>query len=86
MKKGLVEASGFFAFLCFLIEAEDFVDDFDVREQHASATVPFKSEAVEYIACIFACLDSAREFVPSVSNQFAAGEASYGNNHLLFSP
>ena len=84
--KNLVEVTGFFTFLCFFVKAQDFIDDFYVREQHASATVPLQTQAVQDVAGVFACLDSAGEFVPSVSNQFAAGEASYGNNHFVFSP
>ena len=81
-----VEVAGFFAFLCFFIEPQYFIDNFYVREQHASATVPFQSEAVKYIACVFASLNATCEFVPSVSNQLAAGEASYWDNHVfLFS-
>jgi hypothetical protein len=84
--KNLVEVTRFFAFLCFLIEAQNFIYDFDVREKHTSAAIAFKAKAVKHVACIFACLNSACEFVPSVSNQLAAGEASYGNNHVFFSP
>jgi len=29
-KRNLVEATSFFAFFCFFVEAENFVDDFDV--------------------------------------------------------
>ena len=85
-KEGLVEVSGFFAFFCFFVEAQNFIDDLYVREKHTSAAIAFKAKAVKHVACIFACLNSACEFVPSVSNQFAAGETSYGNNHFFFSP
>jgi hypothetical protein len=84
--KNLVEVAGFFSFLCFFVKAQNFVDDFYVREQHASATVPLQAQAVEYVAGVLACLDSPCKFVPSVSNQFAASEASYGNNHFCLSP
>ena len=40
-KEGLVEVAGFFAFLGFFVEPQDFIDDFHVREQHASAAVAF---------------------------------------------
>ena len=84
-KENLVEVAGFFAFLCFFIEPQDFIDDFHVREQHASATVPLQAQAVQYIAGVLACLYSPCEFVPSVADKFAASEASYGNNHFVFS-
>jgi len=83
-KKSLVEVAGFFTFLGFFVEPQDFIDDFYVREQHASATIPLQAQAVQHVAGVLACLDSACEFVPSVSNEFAASEASYGNNHFVF--
>jgi hypothetical protein len=81
---GLIKVAGFFAFFGFFVEPQNFVNDFHVREQHASATVPFQPKAVKYVAGVFACLYSAGEFVPSVSNQLAACKASYGNNHFVF--
>jgi hypothetical protein len=44
--KNLIEVTGFFAFLCFFVEPQNFIDDFHVREQHASATVPLQTQAV----------------------------------------
>jgi hypothetical protein len=41
-KEGLVEVSGFFAFLCFFIEAQNFIDDLYVREKHTATAVAFK--------------------------------------------
>lgn len=81
---GLVEVSGFFAFFSFFVEAQDFVDDFNVAQQHSSAAVAFDAEAIQYVAGVFACFDAAGEFVPLVTDQFAAGETSNGDNHSLF--
>jgi len=81
-KENLIEVAGFFAFLRFFIETQDFIDDFYIREQHASATVPLQAQAVQHIAGVLTGLYATCEFVPSVSNQFAASEASYGNNHF----
>jgi hypothetical protein len=80
----LVEAACFFSFFCFFIEAQDFIDYFNVGKQHASATVPFYAQAVEDVACVLACFDSPCELVPLVSNQFAAGETSYWDNQFSF--
>jgi hypothetical protein len=82
----LVEIAGFFAFLCFFVEPQYFVDDFNIREQHASTTVPLQAQAVQHITGVLACLYASCEFIPSVSNEFATSEASYGNNHFVFSP
>jgi hypothetical protein len=81
---GLVEVACFFSFLGFFVEAEDFIDDFDVAEQHASATVSFDAEAVQYVAGVLARLDAAGELVPLVTDEFAAGETSYRDNHSFF--
>jgi hypothetical protein len=86
MKRGLVEVAGFFAFFCFFIEPQNFVNYFYVGEQHTSATVAFEAKAVEYVTGVFAGSDSAGEFVPSVAYQLAAGEASDWDNHVSFSP
>jgi hypothetical protein len=83
--KKLVDVAGFFAFFCFFVEPQNFVNNFYVREQHTSATVTFQPEAVKYVAGVFAGFDSAGEFVPSVAYQLAAGEASDWDNHLSFS-
>jgi len=62
---------------------KDFVDYFDVRQKHSSATVTFDSQAIEYVAGAFARLYPSRKFFPSVSNESAAGEASYWDYHFL---
>ncbi len=84
-KKGLVEVAGFFAFFCFFVEPQNFIDDFYVGEQHTSAAVAFDAEAVKYVAGVFAGFYAACEFVPSVAYQLAAGEASDWDNHCVFS-
>jgi len=85
-KRWLVEVSGFFSFFGFLVEAENFIDDFDVAEKHASAAVAFDSEAVMDVAGVFTCFDPTGELVPLVADKFAAGKASYGDDHSLGLP
>jgi len=38
------------AFFCFFVEPQDFVDDFHVRKQHTSATIPLQTQAVQHVA------------------------------------
>jgi hypothetical protein len=83
-KESLIEVAGFFAFFSFFVKPQNFIDDFYVGEQHASATVPLQAQTVEDIAGVFACLYAPCKLVPSVSDEFAASEASYGNNHSVF--
>jgi hypothetical protein len=79
----LGEVASFFALLRFFVEPQDFINYLNVREQHPSATVPFNAQAIQDIFGVLACSDTAGKFFPFVADQFAAGEASHGNNHFL---
>jgi hypothetical protein len=50
-----------------------------------STLVPFQAQAVQYVAGVLAGFYAACKFIPSVADKFAACEASYGNNHFVFS-
>ena len=86
LKWGLVEVAGFFAFFCFFVEPQNFINDFHVGEQHTPTTIALQPEAVKHVAGVFAGFYSASEFVPSVAYQLAAGEASDWDNHVSVSP
>jgi len=42
VKRGLVDVAGFFAFFCFFVEPQNFINNFHVGEKHTSTTIPFQ--------------------------------------------
>jgi hypothetical protein len=71
----------FFSFFGFFVETQNFIDNFYVRQEHASAAISFDSQAVQHFASILSGLDPSGEFFPLVADQLAAGEASYWYDH-----
>jgi hypothetical protein len=85
-KNRLGEVAGFFALLRFLSELQNLINDFNVRKEHSPATVAFHAQAIQDVLGVFARPDSSSELFPFVADEFAAGEASNGDNHrFLFS-
>ena len=63
---------------------EELVDHFNVRDEHASATISFHSELVEDFGRVLSLLSAARIFLPAITDHLSAREASYGNDHRAF--
>jgi hypothetical protein len=81
-KESLGETAGFFTFLGFFGETQDFIHNLNVGEQHTTATETFHTQRVQDILRVLASADSAGEFFPLVADEFAASETSYRDNHL----
>ena len=84
IKEKLPEVSGFFSLLSFLGKPQDLVDDFDVGEKHTPTTVPLNAQAIQDVFSVLASSNPPSEFFPFVADEFAAGEASHGDNHSFF--
>jgi hypothetical protein len=70
-----------FAFARFLIEPEDFINNLNMRQQHASATVTFDTQIVQNSACVFSLFDAPGKVFPFVANKETAAETANRNNH-----
>ena len=67
------------------VVVQEFDDQVNVSQDHASAAVAFAAELVQCVLCVdFFLVNEVEIAIPLVAHDFATGEAANGDDHFLF--